>query len=184
MWRSAVLAFVTVTGVWGACRCQVNFSACQEAAHSEIIFVGTVEAIEPNFLDQWNPAQQAFLTLLNQQFAEANFPKLREAYFKVFPDLPADQKKRLETATTKEDLSKLFYRILDHGKRVRLRVRTLYRNGDDDVDDDDVPRVFDVWTAFGECGVHFQPGETYLVYGMPTRSPTSSPRTPALERAA
>lgn len=165
MWRAAILVLMTASGVGGACRCQMNFSACQETAHSEVIFVGKVETIEPNFLDQWNPEQQAFLALLNQQFAESNFSKLRDAYFKVFPDLPADQKKRLETATTKEDLSKLFYRILDHGKRVRLSVRTLYRNGDDDVDDDDAPKVLDVWTAFGECGVHFQVGETYLVYG-------------------
>jgi hypothetical protein len=151
--------------VWGACRCQMNLSACQEVAHSEVIFVGTVESIAPNFLDQWNPSQAAFLSLLNQQFAESNFARLRDAYFQVFPDLPADQKKRLASAASKEDLSKLFYRILDHGKRVRLRVRTLYRNGDDDVDDDDAPKTLDVWTAFGECGVHFQIGETYLVYG-------------------
>jgi hypothetical protein len=165
MWRGVVLALVMATGAWSACRCQMNFSACQEVAHSEVIFVGTVESISPNFLDQWNPSQAAFLGLLNQQFAESNFAKLRDAYFQVFPDLPADQKKRLESATTKEDLSKLFYRILDHGKRVRLRVKTLYRNGDDDVDDDDAPKTLDVWTAFGECGVHFQVGETYLVYG-------------------
>jgi hypothetical protein len=165
MWRSLVLGLALAGAVWSACKCQMNFSACQEAANSEVIFVGTVEAIEPSFLDPWNPSQQAFLALINQEFAEATFPQLREAYLKVFPDLPADQKKRLESATTKADLSKLFYRILDHGKRVRLRVKTLYRNGDDDVDDDDAPKTLDVWTAFGECGVHFQIGETYLVYG-------------------
>jgi hypothetical protein len=165
MWRAMLLGVAAATGVWGACKCQMNFSACQEAANSEVIFVGTVESIQPSFLDPWNPSQATFLALINQQFAESGFPKLREAYLKVFPDLPADQKKRLETATTKSDLSKLFYRILDHGKRVRLRVRTLYRNGDDDVDGDDAPKILDVWTAFGECGVHFQIGETYLVYG-------------------
>src|SRR5262249_35115730 len=87
------------------------------------------------------------------------------AYLQVFPDLPADQKKRLESAVTKEDLSKLFYRILDHGKRVRLRVKTLYRNGDDDVEDDDAPKTLDVWTAFGACGVHLQIGAASLVDG-------------------
>jgi hypothetical protein len=165
MWRAALLGLALTASVWPACKCQMNFSACQEAANSEVIFVGTVESISPSFLDPWNPSQQAFLALINQEFAEASFPKLREAYLKIFPDLPADQKKRLESATTKADLSKLFYRILDHGKRVRLRVKTLYRNGDDDVDDDDAPKTLDVWTAFGECGVHFQIGETYLVYG-------------------
>jgi hypothetical protein len=165
MWRAALLGLTMAAGAWGACKCQMNFSPCQEAANSEVIFVGTVESIEPSFLDPWNPSQAAFLAMLNQQFSEASFAKLREAYLKVFPDLPPEQKKRLESAATKEDLSKLFYRVLDHGKRVRLRVKTLYRNGDDDVDDDDAPKTLDVWTAFGECGVHFQTGETYLVYG-------------------
>lgn len=160
-----MLGLLAAASGWAACKCQMNFSACQETANSEVIFVGTVEAIEPSFLDPWNPTQQAFLAMINQQYAEASFPKLREAYLKVFPDLPPEHKKRLESATTKEDLSKLFYWVLDHGKRVRLRVKTLYRNGDDDVDDDDAPKTLDVWTAFGECGFHFQMGETYLVYG-------------------
>ena len=149
----------------------MNFSACRETAASEVIFIGTVEAIEPNFLDQWNPSQPSNLALLNQEYDRAQtdksangFTRLRDAYLKVFPDLPAEHTKRLETANSKQDLSQLFYWILDHGKRVRLRVKTLYRNGDDDVDDDDAPKTFDVWTAFGECGFHFQVGETYLVY--------------------
>lgn len=165
MWRAAIVAFAFTSAAWSACRCQTTLSACREAKMSEVIFIGTAEAIEPNFLDSWNPSQSAFLAFINQEYAESSFPKLREAYLKVFPDLPPEHKKRLENATTKADLSKLFYWVLDHGKRVRLRVKTLYRNGDDDVDDDDAPETLEVWTAFGECGVPFQIGETYLVYG-------------------
>src|SRR6266700_355110 len=165
MWRAAVLGCLLMTGAGAACKCQMNFSACQETARSEVIFIGTVEAIEPNFLDPWNPSQTAFLSLLNREYEQASFPRLRDAYLKVFPDLPPEHKKRLQSAATKEDLAKLFYWVLDHGKRVRLRVKTLYRNGDDDVDDDDAPKTLEVWTAFGECGFHFQIGETYLVYG-------------------
>jgi hypothetical protein len=171
MWRAAVLGSVLVSAAGGACKCQLTLSACRETAASEVIFIGTVEAIEPSFLDQWNPSQPSSLTLLNKEYERAQnakdaegFTSLRDAYLKVFRDLPAEHKKRLETATSKKDLNQLFYWILDHGKRVRLRVRTLYRNGDDDVDDDDAPETLEVWTAFGECGVHFQIGETYLVY--------------------
>jgi hypothetical protein len=165
MIRGVMMGFVFAATALAACKCQMTLSACREAANSEIIFIGTVESVEPNFLDIWNPSQAAFMTLINQEYEQSSFPRLREAYMKVFPDLPPEHKNRLQTATTKEDLAKLFYWVLDHGKRVRLRVKTLYRNGDDDVDDDDAPKTLDVWTAFGECGVHFQTGETYLVYG-------------------
>jgi hypothetical protein len=161
MWRLLVL-LLPMAAI--ACKCQLTLSACRETAASEVIFIGTVEAISPNFLDQWNPSQASFMALINQEYQQESFPRLREAYLKIFPDLPAEHKKRLETATSKEDLSQLFYWILDHGKRVRFRVKTLYRNGDDDVDDDDAPKTMEVWTAFGDCGYHFQVGETYLVY--------------------
>jgi len=172
MWRAAVLGSLLISAAAGACKCQLTLSACRETASSEVIFIGTVEAIEPAFLDQWSPGQPSSLALLNQEYQRAQnakdaegFTSLRDAYLKVFPDLPAEHKKRLEAAASKQDLTQLFYWILDHGKRVRLRVKTLYRNGDDDVDDDDAPETLEVWTAFGECGVHFQVGETYLVYG-------------------
>jgi len=170
----ATLACFLLPAATAACRCQSTMSACRDTASSEVIFIGTVEAIEPNFLDLWNPSQPSDLALLNQEYERARsakgpegFDRLRDAYLKVFPDLPGEHKKRLQGAASKDDLSRLFYWILDHGKRVRLRVRTLYRNGDDDVDDDDdddAPKTIDVWTAFGECGIRFQVGETYLVY--------------------
>jgi hypothetical protein len=163
--RAALLFLLVLPSAVAACKCELTLSACRETATSEVIFIGTVESIEPNFLDQWNPSQAAFMALINREFEQSNFPELRDAYLKIFPDLPADYKKRLHTAATKQDLSKLFYRIIDHGKRVRLRVKTLYRNGDDKADDDEAtPKTLDVWTAFGECGFHFQTGETYLVY--------------------
>ena len=95
----------------------------------------------------------------------AAFAKLRDAYLKVFPDLPADHKNRLAAATSPDQLAELFYWILDHGKRVRLRVKTVFRGESDDDDDDDAPaKTVEVWTAFGDCGITFQTGETYLVY--------------------
>jgi hypothetical protein len=172
MHRAALLGLLFAPLAAPACKCTLTLSACRETASSNVIFIGTVEAIEPSFLDPWNPAMPSSLAALNQEYERAQsaktpegFTRLRDAYLKVFPDLPPDHKKRLEHAASKEDLSKLFYWILDHGKRVRLRVKTPYRNGDDDAEDDDAPETLEVWTAFGECGFHFQVGETYLVYG-------------------
>ena len=161
-----------------ACKCQLTMSVCNEVASTDIIFVGTVEKIEPSFLDSWNAGQRAALDLLNEESARAQadrspaaFAKLRDAYLKVFPDLPADRKQRIADATSSEQLAELFYWILDHGKRVRLRVKTVFRgkfDDDDDKDDakhNDLPaKSVEVWTAFGDCGIAFQTGETYLVY--------------------
>ncbi len=165
-----------------ACKCQMTMSVCNEVASTDIIFVGTVEKIEPSFLDSWNAGQRAALDLLNEESARAQadrspaaFAKLRVAYLKVFPDLPADRKQRIADATSSEQLAELFYWILDHGKRVRLRVKTVFRGKfDDDDDKDDAKHDAKDMTsplnpsksgrAFGDCGIAFQTGETYLVY--------------------
>ena len=176
--RAALLwLFIPVAAF--ACKCQVTMSPCNEAATTDVIFIGTVEAIEPSFLDSWNAAQRAALATLNQEYARvqtdrsaAAFTQLRDAYLKVFPDLPAENKKRLSAAASTGQLAELFYWILDHGKRVRLRVKTVFRGKQPDDDDagkadagkDDAGKTVEVWTAFGDCGFAFQKGETYLVY--------------------
>jgi hypothetical protein len=155
-----------------ACTCQLTLPVCGEVASTDIIFVGSVEAVEPSFLDSWNAGQRAALDLLNLESARAQtdhspaaLAKLRDAYLKVFPDLPEDHKKRLTDATSPGELSELFYWILDHGKRVRLRVKTVFRGELEDGGDDHAPaKTVEVWTAFGDCGIGFQTGETYLVY--------------------
>ena len=92
-----------------------------------------------------------------------------------------DYQQRLRAAGTPAQLSSLFSSVLDHGKRVRFRVRTVFRGDDDDQagpkkgDDqedkksagkkaEEPSRFFDVYTPFGDCGYDFQQGETYLVY--------------------
>jgi Carboxypeptidase regulatory-like domain len=148
-----------------ACKCAVPFPVCQKVAMSDVVFIGTVESIAPHFLDYWNPAQQQSLTLLNAETeraqadrSTASLAAAKSAYAAIFPDLPEDSKKLLEGAKSRDDLVKAFYRILGAGRRVRFRVKEAYR-GDEDEDE-----TLDVWTPFGDCGVDFQTGETYLVY--------------------
>ena len=169
--RRAVLLWVLFPCAAFACKCQLTVSVCNEVASTDIIFAGVVEAIAPSFLDSWSAGQRAALDLLNQESARAQtdrspaaFAKLRDAYLKVFPDLPEDHKARLAAATSPDQLSEIFYWILDHGKRVRLRVQTVFRGDLGDDDDDDASKTVEVWTAFGDCGINFQSGETYLVY--------------------
>lgn len=171
--RRAALFWVLFPLAAFACKCQLTMSVCDEVGSTDIIFAGAVEAVEPRFLDSWNAGQRAALDLLNQESARAQadrspatFANLREAYLKIFPDLPADHKKRLAAASSPDQLAQLFYWILDHGKRVRLRVKTVFRGelGRDDDGDDAPAQTVEVWTAFGDCGINFQTGETYLVY--------------------
>jgi hypothetical protein len=168
-----LLAGLVAVAAAAACKCDATYGPCREAASSNVIFIGTVESVSPTFLDSWNESQKASLELLTAEYERAQgdrsapaFARLRDAYLKVFPDLPEEHKKRLERASSADALTGLFYWILDHGKRVRFTVRTVYRNGDDDGDDDKKAdaKTIEIWTPFGECGVSFQVGETYLVY--------------------
>ncbi|HXB73165.1 MAG TPA: carboxypeptidase regulatory-like domain-containing protein [Candidatus Acidoferrales bacterium] len=147
-----------------ACKCEMTFSACAEAAQTEVVFIGTVESVEPSFLDHWNPAQRSSLAALNEETTRlradkspAGVVKLKDTYLKVFPDLPEDYRKQLAAANTTDDLVSAFYWILGHGKRARVKVKTVYRGDDDD-------EYFTIWTPFGDCGYDFQKGETYLIY--------------------
>ncbi len=158
-----------------ACKCQLTLGACNEVAATDVVFIGTVQSIEPNFLDAWNANQTSSLALLNREYmrvqsdhSPASFAQLRDAYLQVFPDLPEEHRKRLAAATSPEQLGELFYWILDHGKRIRLHVKTVFRGelaaDDDDDDATDEEKTVEIWTPFGDCGFSFQVGETYLVY--------------------
>ncbi len=170
--RRALCLWVLLPAATLACQCQLTLPVCGQVASNDYVFVGTVEAIEPTFLDSWNAGQREALDLLNQESARAiadrspaTFAKLRDAYLRVFPDLPEEHRKRISAATSPDQLADLFYWILDHGKRVRLRVRTMFRGDEKDKDDDeDHSKSIELWTAFGDCGINFQKSETYLVY--------------------
>jgi hypothetical protein len=158
-----------------ACKCVVSLSACNEVGASDVVFIGTVESIEPNFLSYWSLASPAALQSLNDAFleakkqpSEANLTRLKETYRKTFPELVPDEQAAVKGARTANDVSSLFYLALNRGVRVRFRVRTLFKHEDDDdkddTKDDDDEAVLDVWNPFGDCGYNFQSGETYLVY--------------------
>ena len=44
-----------------ACKCLVSYPVCNEVATSNLVFIGTVESIEPAFLDPWNPERMTLL---------------------------------------------------------------------------------------------------------------------------
>ena len=175
-----VLSFVLFSRAAQACQCEASFSTCKEVKLSDLVFIGSVESIEPIFLNRWNGTNQSSMRLFNDALNDAqqhgtpeSLARLKETYFKMFPGLADREKKQMQTAGTTQEVAALLYSSLDRGMRVRLKVKTTYKLGDNDDDDrkDDKkddrkkdPDSFDVWTAFGECGYDFQVGETYLVY--------------------
>lgn len=173
LWPLVLVSSAGSAAAQHACRCQSSYSACNETAASDLVFIGTVESITPVFLNRWGEAESPVLSLndayLNAQDhpSAAAFARLKAGYLRAFPDLTAHEKQQVETAKTMDELTSSFYSALNAGAKVRFKVKTLFRreddDGDDDGDEDDVKQL-DVSTPFGECGVPFQRGETYLVY--------------------
>jgi hypothetical protein len=113
-----------------ACGCMLALSTCNEVGASDLVFIGTVESIEPMFLNRWNLTSPASLRSLNdaytsarEQPSTASLARLRDAYLKTFPDIPADDKKQVQSAKTPSDFASLFYSSLGRGMRVRFRVK-------------------------------------------------------------
>jgi hypothetical protein len=168
--------FLMHCGPMLACKCLMSLSACNEVDASNVVFIGTVESIEPNFLNYWNLASPAALQSLNDAFreaqkqpSEANLTRLKETYLKTFPEVVGDEQGSVKGAKTALDVSSLFDLALNRGMRVRFHVKTLFKHEDDDDNDNDKDKkdddqILDVWNPFGDCGYNFQTGETYLVY--------------------
>jgi hypothetical protein len=196
----AVLALL-LAGPALACNCTHRQSVCGEVASPGAVFIGTVESTAPSFMSRWFPLSRPALNRLNavdeRYLADPSatgLAPLKDALRNLFPNLPEDDRQRLDNADTHASIVSIFNSVLAHGQRVHFRVRTVFRNGEDDDDapkaktgkdlkddaakdkddkdnakkddDDDAvpPEGFDVWTPFGDCGLDFQPGETYLVY--------------------
>ena len=139
MRRVLLVSLLWIPTTLPACQCLLTLSACNEVALADRVFIGTVESVEPSFLNRWNPSKSSSLPL-SQQLAGM--------------DLPDYYKRRLAAAKTSDDIARLFDSIVAQGRRVRFKVKTTFR-GEESVE---------VWTDSGDCGYDFQEGETYLVY--------------------
>jgi hypothetical protein len=153
-----------------ACECEASFGACKEVRLSDLVFAGTVDSIEPIFLNRWNSTNQSALRSLNEAYTEAqdhpsadSLHQLKDKYLAMFPSVDEREKKLVQSAETIQQMASLFYSSLDRGMRVQFKVKTLFKQGDDN-DQKKTPDVMDVWTTAGDCGYDFQIGETYLVF--------------------
>lgn len=180
MWRAPLLSLVLGLAaplLHAACPCLIHFGVCDEARQSNAVFIGTVESVSPPALDPWArarstvslPATEA-MRLQGDASPEA-LAKLKKMYLDMFTGIPDRPRQRIAEAQTQGDLQKAFEEVQSEGRLAKFTVKTLFRRADDDGDDglgddDTPPKTLDIWTSAGDCGVDFQPGETYLVYAI------------------
>ena len=171
-----VLAALAGRLAQGGASARQRFLRVSEVKTSDLVFIGTVASIEPIFLNRWSGAQQAPMRSLNDAYLQAQehpsaeaLESLKEKYLATFPVLDDREKKLVQSADSVQQMVSFLDYSLDRGMRVHLKVRTLFKQGDDDdkaspKKQKKAPDFLDVWTASGDCGYDFQVGETYLVY--------------------
>jgi hypothetical protein len=153
-----------------ACKCLASYPVCREVASSDVVFIGTVESVEPAFLDPWHWRDPASsipvdeIEQLRRDESPAAATRLKAIYLKMLGSLSDDEKHELEVAVTHRQVEAAFNSIASGGRRARLRVQTMFREEDDDDKKDDDEKELTIWTGQGDCGIDFQVGETYLVY--------------------
>jgi hypothetical protein len=167
-----------------ACKCLSSYPVCREVAASDLVFVGTVESVEPGFLDPWHwrDASSAIpvaeIDRLRSDDSPAATARLKAIYLRMLGDMPESVKHELEIATTHKQVEAAFSSIASQGRRARFRVQKSFRaSADDDKgdkdkkadkdekkDDVDEGEELTIWNGGSDCGIDFQVGETYLVY--------------------
>ncbi len=100
----SVLCFWTAS----ACECEASFGACKEVRASDLVFIGTVESIEPIFLNRWYGTNQSAMRSLNDAFIHAqehpsaeSLREVKDTYLAMFPDTDEREKKQVQTAGTR-----------------------------------------------------------------------------------
>ncbi|HXJ38060.1 MAG TPA: carboxypeptidase-like regulatory domain-containing protein [Bryobacteraceae bacterium] len=168
---AALMAALAPVPVWAACKCLITYPICPEVAASDVVFIGVAESVQPTFLDYWRSADGGKLPVdemarLHEAGTPAALEKLRSIYLELAGDLSEPDRLQLVTAKSFRELEGVFNSITAGGVRTRFRVIKSYksRKGKDDDDDEKPAKEVVIWTDAGECGIHFQTGETYMVY--------------------
>jgi hypothetical protein len=124
-----------------ACQCEAAFGACKEVRVSDLVFIGTVQSIQPLFLSRWYGANQPGMRSLNDALLQAqehpspdSLRQVKDAYLATFPQSDALQKRLVESADNIQQVSALMDSSLDRGMRVHFQVKALYKQEDDDDD--------------------------------------------------
>ena len=117
----AVLVLSLLLSSWccwtaSACDCQASFGACKEVRVSDLVFIGTVESIEPIFLNRWYATNQSAMQSLNDAFIRAqehpsaeSLRQVKDTYLAMFPSMDEREKKQVQAADTVQQMTSMFY---------------------------------------------------------------------------
>jgi hypothetical protein len=134
---AAMLFLALVPHLLAACSCVTSLSTCQEVAASNVVFIGTVQAVEPNLLDAWsahahrNWMQDPELLELRKNRSASGVAALQARYLHLLSDLPDAAKARILAAGTQEELQTVITWIQSQGTMVRFQVRTMFQQKED-----------------------------------------------------
>jgi hypothetical protein len=158
---AVVLCGATLPQSARACKCTGKVAVCDAFAHSDVVFSGRVESVEPDF-DFWGfsgPSKklkelsEAELSRLESDDSADAVKKLKAIYSEI---IPARYRVRLARASTRRDVETTLETVMEEGKRMRLQVQEMYKGPQQ--------AIIDVWTDFSDCAALLLKGETYLVY--------------------
>src|SRR4051812_36318530 len=133
MWRSLLipLALPLFVGMplSAACPCLIQFGVCDEARQSNAVFIGTVEAVAPPFLDPFArsglmgsiPAGEA--ARLQADSSPDAFEKLKRIYLDMFKGLPDRAREQILNSHTRQELQTAFEVLQSEGRVARFHVR-------------------------------------------------------------
>lgn len=169
-WRVLWALLALVPTAARACDCLIVYPICNEVHAADAVFIGVAESVQPKFLDYWRTAGGSAplpldeLSRLRAEGSPAAMEKLRALYLEMAGDLPAQERAAIENAATVRELDDLFNSLSSGGVRTRFRILKNYKADKGDGEEPAPVGFTTVWTDTGECGIHFQTGETYLVY--------------------
>jgi hypothetical protein len=145
-----------------ACECLIVYPICQEVHAADAVFIGVAESVQPKFLNYWRTERGKLpldeIAKLRAGGTPDALEKLRAMYVDMAGELPDGERLALDKAGTFRDLDDAFNSISMGGVRTRFRVLKSYKK----IEKPAEPMI--IWSDAGECGIHFQTGETYLVY--------------------
>ena len=72
---------------------------------------------------------------LQQEGSPASLARLKSIYLGLYPNMSEHYKEEFRSATSAEELRKIFDSVSSEGRQARLRVKTVFRKHDDDDDD-------------------------------------------------